>query len=361
MIKDLYNKAKGLRSVLHENAEVSNMEYKTKIILMDYLRDNTSVEIHDIGQWFYAYRKADIPTERSIAFRADIDAVKIGEDNIGHYCGHDGHSATLATFLELIDKHKISKNVYAVFENAEETGDGALKCAEFLNSINIDEVYGYHNIPGAKEGTILLKEGTFACASNGMIVRFNGAVSHAAYPESGHNPSFAFGKLINYIEELNLDKKDYVEFITIVGTKMGDKTFGVSCGDGELYLTLRSEIEESLNLLNQKIINKANELALQYSLKFEYEMIEPFPETRNHLENVQKLKNILLSKEIHFDEIIEPFHWSEDFGHFLKLNKGAFFGVGNGYDSCDLHTVGYEFNDRIIPIVWMVYINLLDK
>ena len=47
MIKDLYNKAKGLRSVLHENAEVSNMEYKTKIILMDYLRDNTSVEIHD--------------------------------------------------------------------------------------------------------------------------------------------------------------------------------------------------------------------------------------------------------------------------------------------------------------------------
>lgn len=361
MIKNLYRKAVELRHVLHENAEVSNFEYKTKEILMNYLKDNTGCEIHDMGKWFYAYRKADIPTDKSITFRADIDAVKIGLDDIGHYCGHDGHSATLALFMELIDKHKIGKNVYAVFENAEETGDGAKDCALFLNSIHIDEVYGYHNIPHEKEGLVLIKEGTFACASNGLIIRFDGAVSHAAYPESGHNPSFALGKLISFIELLNQDKKDYVEFTTVVGAKMGDKTFGVSCGNAELYLTLRSEYEESLKKLNQNIIDKAKSLGEEYSLTIDTRMIEPFPDTHNCIPNITKIKNIIKRHDIDFKEISEPYHWSEDFGHFLKINHGAFFGVGNGYDSCDLHTVGYEFNDRIMPVVWMIYINLLNN
>ena len=39
---------------------------------------------------------------------------------------------------------------------------------------------------------------------------------------------------------------------------------------------------------------------------------------------------------------------SEDFGWYLKECPGAIIYIGNGEDYPPLHTVGYDFNDRIL-------------
>lgn len=52
---------------------------------------------------------------KAIAFRADIDALKMKENSDlpyksttdhAHMCGHDGHMATLMTFADLVIKNK---------------------------------------------------------------------------------------------------------------------------------------------------------------------------------------------------------------------------------------------------------------
>ena len=51
-----------------------------------------------------------------------------------------------------------------------------------------------------------------------------------------------------------------------------------------------------------------------------------------------------------------PFRWSEDFAEYLKQYTGAYFGIGAGIDSLELHHPNYDFNDKIIePTAMLLY------
>lgn len=49
----------------------------------------------------------------------------------------------------------------------------------------INEIYGWHNIPGYEEEAVLIRRNVFSCASRGMTIKFQGKQCHAAYPETG--------------------------------------------------------------------------------------------------------------------------------------------------------------------------------
>ena len=114
MNQDILEMAVALRHELHAHPELSNQETWTKARLLDFLREHTTrLEIHDRGRWFYAVWRAR--TDRpSMAFRADFDALPIEDrcgqpyasqfPGVGHKCGHDGHSATLAALALEIDR-----------------------------------------------------------------------------------------------------------------------------------------------------------------------------------------------------------------------------------------------------------------
>ncbi len=78
---------------------------------------------------------------------------------------------------------------------------------------------------------MLLRRGTFACASRGMTLSFSGAPSHAAYPECGKNPGFAAARLISALPELT-ESSGYggLAMATLVGAKIGAKAFGSAAG-----------------------------------------------------------------------------------------------------------------------------------
>ena len=60
-----------------------------------------------------------------IAFRADFDAVVCQDGCAHHLCGHDGHSAILAGLALALEGIATSRDVYLIFQPAEETGQGA--------------------------------------------------------------------------------------------------------------------------------------------------------------------------------------------------------------------------------------------
>jgi metal-dependent amidase/aminoacylase/carboxypeptidase family protein len=45
----------------------------------------------------------------------------------------------------------------------------------------------------------------------------------------------------------------------------------------------------------------------------------------------------------------QPMRWSEDFGYYLEEAGGAFFGIGDGEEYPQLHTLQYSFPDEILP------------
>lgn len=375
-----------LRQMLHQIPEFSMQEKKTKEFLMGYLQRETDLEIVDCGPWFYAKTRVsnEIVTEY-LAFRADFDAVAGADGKPGHYCGHDGHSAILAGFAKWVSErlnagHKIQPMLF-LFQPAEETGEGAALCREIFEKERIRDIYGFHNIPGFPLGSILIQPGTFACASTGLEIRVKGTPSHAAYPEAGRNPAEVIAKLILYKEEIleSLHREQFVEskvpdsaddflgeenhqknaapiiLATVIGVDLGSSSYGVSASEGVLRLTLRAEREQDFQHLVAAFSNKALELAEGTGMECEIRHIEPFPATENHPSCVEHLKQSVEKAGLQWMIPEEPFRWSEDFGAYLQVGKGAMFGVGDGEEWPQLHTVGYEFPDSIIHTVLCMY------
>ena len=208
MTREIIERTIELRKKLHSMPEASMNETKTKKVLMRFIGENTKLEITDKGKWFYVLKRAGKENAEAIAFRADMDAVCGKDGKPGHYCGHDGHSAILAGFAMWLDGVETDKDVYLIFQPAEETGKGAKICAGLLAEKNIKYIFGMHNIPGRPEKNILIRKGTFACASTGLEIAMVGTPSHAGYPEAGKNPGYALARLLLAVQELTARIKE---------------------------------------------------------------------------------------------------------------------------------------------------------
>ena len=338
-----------LFSRLHETPELSMHEEMTKQIIIDYLHENTSLEVNDAGDFLYAVHFENAAFE-NVAYRADIDAIKSASGKAFHGCGHDGHSATLCRLAEMIDKECTDKNVYFFFQRAEETGEGAKLIAPHLKKLNISRIYGYHNIPKFEEGTVLLRDGTFACASKGMTVTFTGKQSHAAYPESGVNPAFAIARVIGAWNDI-LKSSQYEKKVlaTIVNVSVGESdAFGVNAGKGSLSVTIRAELDSDLKKLENAIKYASEMEAKKEGISLLYEFFDCFPATINSSAEFERAKSLLTSSGIKYELLESPMRWSEDFGHYLNVTRGMFLGIGTGKSCPDLHTENYTFNTEII-------------
>ncbi|MCQ2509508.1 MAG: amidohydrolase [Lachnospiraceae bacterium] len=361
-----------LRKNLHTLAEPSMQEHRTKRFLMNWLRENTNLKLVDRGNWFYAVYEPDLPSDSEqksknadiseaghsqdpIAFRADFDAVLCQDGIARHLCGHDGHSAALASFAAELEKFAPDRTVYLIFQPGEETGEGARLCSALIEEKGISEIYGFHNIPGAAEHEILLLPGTFACASTGMELTFQGSPSHAAYPEQGKNPGLALADMLTYSQELLKEQKRGIVLATIIGADLGSQSYGVSAEKGVLRLTLRAEYQDEYDQLLDRIRQRAEETAHVYGLSCSIRLIEEFPATENDPACVEKVRKAAEESGLKTRIPEETFRWSEDFGYYLQKTKGAIFGVGAGTDHPGLHTANYEYNDAITESVLKLY------
>lgn len=346
--QDTLEKCILLRKKLHNTPEFSGKEIKTKQILMDFIGNNTTMEIHDCGKWFYAVHRETF-AQRTLAFRGDFDGVSSESGEAKHLCGHDGHSAILCGLALELEGEICGKNIILIFQYGEETGEGAMSCVSVIKKEKIEKIYGLHNIPGYPKGCILLKEGTFACASMGLEITFLGTPSHAAYPEAGKNPAYAVADLIKAMEVYEKPQQGKPMILcTIIGSRIGEKAFGVAASKGEVWMTIRSEREEDLKRLKNKIKCLIKEKSEKYGLDNEMKEMDVFPETANDARSLETVEKCCQYYQWERQKIYEPFRWSEDFGWYQKETHGIFLGLGSGEDHPQLHTSKYEFPDEIM-------------
>lgn len=64
-----------MRAQLQACAEVSGREVVTKHTLLTFLREHTSLELHELAGGFYAAHREPEGTKPTVALRADYDAL----------------------------------------------------------------------------------------------------------------------------------------------------------------------------------------------------------------------------------------------------------------------------------------------
>jgi amidohydrolase len=349
------------RAELHACPEPAFQEKQTKERILHFLQENTQLEMIDRGAWMYAkWPGREVgANKRKLAFRADFDAVAGPDGQAAHLCGHDGHAAILCGLAKYISDAEPQNTIYLIFQPAEEIGEGAKLCRQLLKEEGIGEIYGFHNIPGFPRGAVLWRQGTFACASTGLELKWIGEPSHAAYPENGRNPAAACAETILWMQTRLQQPHEGMLLCTVIGAEIGSAAYGVAAGEAILRLTVRGEKEEEFEALLRDIRTKAAGLAARDGLQLESREIERFPATVNQPAGIMRVREAAELAGRQLRKLKQPMRWSEDFGYYLEESGGSFFGIGAGEDHAQLHTPQYGFPDEIIADALEVFIALL--
>lgn len=354
-----------LRQALHRLAEPSRMEVRTAQFVKERLAACAPQALYDqiAGTGLLAiWRGAG--EGRKVLVRCELDGLPIPEGShvphgsttpgVSHKCGHDGHMAILLGLAERLRAHPPERGVVAlVFQPAEETGEGAARFLEDprVRQLSPDWAFALHNLPGYPLGQVLLREGTFALASEGLICELLGETAHAAEPDRGRSPALAVAQLIQAWSGLPPPgaARDAHARSTVIHARLGSPAFGTTPGEATVMATLRAADGSTLERLMETAIELAAGIASEHELGHRMERVEPFPATTNHPGATRLVARAAAAVGLPMCTLEPPFGWSEDFGHFTDAFPGALFGLGAGADHPALHHPSYDFPDALIP------------
>lgn len=364
MEKENLELAVKLRHELHAHPELSCQEEWTKEHIKEFLTLHApNLTVKDKGTYLVARYDSSNPDARTIAFRADYDALPMEEgidlpwgstiEGVAHKCGHDGHASALAGFALEVSYTGAPNNIVFIFQPAEEVGKGALMAKASLAEEGVDKIFGWHNMSGEwfKRGVVSVKADTVQFASKGMSVFFTGSPAHASEPENGVNPAYAIAKIVDAIPDFVAPENNHgLVLCTIVQVDVGSCNFGMAAYEGTLRLTLRAEKELDMDALQANIEAMANEFADKQHMTVRFEFSDEFPETANDESCAQEVREACERCGIVQNELPGAIRASEDFGYYLKEVPGAYFYIGNGESYPSVHTYEYDFIDDNIEV-----------
>jgi len=358
---------KNIRHKLHASPEIAGEEKNTAAYIKEKLQSTEPDKIIDnIGGYglIAIYESKNPGKGSSLMIRAEMDGLAIEEQNDlpyasenkkrMHACGHDGHMAILLGVAKWLKDNRPEKGrVILLFQPAEETGEGSVRMLSDnrFKKLEIDRGIALHNLPGYKKNTIYVRDKTFALASVGMQISFKGKPSHAAYPEEGINPSVAISNFILELEEIKkkLSDNEHFKVLTITYVKVGNPSYGMSPGHGEVGVTIRAENSDAIDNLCSDLEATIENIRENFPGEIHYEKKEPFAATINDKDGIEMLNNIVKDLNLPIETLNEPIGWSEDFGEFRKKCPITIFGLGVGESTPPLHSERYDFEDDLIP------------
>ncbi len=322
-------------------------------------------------------------SDKMIGLRADMDALPMTELNdfawksskagLMHGCGHDGHTAMLVGAARyLAETRNFDGTAVLIFQPGEEGYAGARVMIEdgLFERFPVQSVYGMHNWPGMRPGTVGLTVGAMMASADRITIEIAGRGGHGAHPYQTIDPVVVAAHIITAIQSIvsrNIRAVDSA-VISICAVQAGDPgAMSVIPGKATLVGTVRTFSTEVQNRVERRLNELCNAVALGFGATASvlYERI--YPATINSMSETLFAANVAESL-VGVDHVVrdlEPSMGSEDFAFMLQVKPGAYMRIGqgaeNGVGSCVLHNTRYDFNDDILPLGAALHASLVEQ
>lgn len=357
------------RRALHRRPEISGEESETANTIVAALKPMSPTRIvtglggHGVAAVFNCGQDGS-----TVLFRAELDALPIEERNNSiewlseipdksRVCGHDGHMTMLLALRRMISRKPVTKGrVILMFQPAEEDGSGAKAVATdpAFEELKSDWAFAIHVEPGSPFGFVATRVGLMNCASLGLKITLSGKTAHAADPRDGVSPVLAVAKLIPALDGLGYGdggpRNEDFRLVTITHANIGEPTFGVAPGEAEVFATLRTAADASMESLEVAARDLAASVAKEFGLRVSFEIHDQFAASVNDAEAYAVAVKAMDAIGVPYGEESVPMRASEDFGVFGGNAKAAMLCLGPGEDYAALHNPDYDFPDDLIPI-----------
>lgn len=369
-----------LRHHLHAHPELSNEEYKTAQVIIDYINQyNPTRIIAGVGGAGVAVVYSFVNPGKTVLIRCELDALAIQEQNdlsyrstydgVSHKCGHDGHMAIVSSLAAWLDSGAVTAGkVILLYQPAEENGQGAERVLldHRFAELQPDYVFALHNLPKEPMHQILFMTQGFSAEVQSLIIGLIGKESHAAEPENGINPTLAISQIASELSKLGVPIPEDKSFavLTPVHINVGQPSYGISPGKGEMHYTIRTWSKNDMQLLKSRILQIVNKISGTHGLHYKVEWLEYFPASINDPDSNEVVRQAAISSNFDIAEKNYPFKFGEDFGWYSAHYKTSIFGLGAGLDTPALHNADYDFPDELIAtgstMFKAIIMNILD-
>ena len=322
-----------LRAQLHDCAEVSGQEVRTKALLKDFLSKNTSLELHDCGDGFYAAHREANPAKPAIALRGDYDALATPDGSAAHLCGHDGNAAVLCGAALYLEGKTVGRNVFLLFQPAEETVGGADDMIKrgCMSDPEVRTVFGFHIAPTDKVGTVAYLAGAMNAAVTDFELTVRGRSCHGAHPEQGIDSIVAAAGIVTALQAVPSRRfSPTTPTIVTIGTINGGTAGNVVAGEVKLTGTLRALDEGVMTDLKKIVRTTCENTAQGFGATAEINYTTEYPVLKNDAEltesTVGKIKKLIGKENVL--EMDAPSLGADDFAFFCRHARCFYFNVG---------------------------------
>src|SRR5919202_883217 len=190
------------RRHLHRHPELSFHERETAAFVAETLAGFDGLDIERPAENSVVARLRTGRPGRTVALRADIDALPIDEQSgvdyasenpgVMHACGHDGHTAMLlgaARVLAGARDDLPGGEVRFLFQPAEEIAPGGARDLVAAGAVDgVDFVYGCHLWTPLELGKVAAMPGPFMAASDFFTLAITGRGGHGGLPHLADDP-----------------------------------------------------------------------------------------------------------------------------------------------------------------------------
>lgn len=388
LAKELLPEIISIRRHLHENPELSFEEKETaKYICSILQRENIEFKSGIAGTGIVATIKGNNSESKTIALRADMDALPIKEENkkdycsknigVMHACGHDVHTASLLGAAMILNqcKNDFEGTVRLIFQPGEEKlpGGASLMIKEGVLKNPVPEfILGQHVFPELETGKVGFRSGMYMASTDELYLTVKGKGGHAAMPSQYINPLLISSKILSELNDLFMGENKLEKQIPAVLAfgKINSKGGATNVIPEEVNIegTFRTMDEEwrmrAHEEMRVRVSARAKEMGGEAELRIEKGY--PFLVNDDKITNQsRKAAQEYLGKENVVE--LDLRMTAEDFSHYTQVIPACFYRLGTRNESkgiiSPVHTATFDVDEKSLEIgaglmAWMVISNL---
>ena len=329
------------RRDFHKHPELSFQEKRTSKIVAKKLKSYGLKVIKNVGKTGVIGILKGAKPGKTIAMRADMDALPIQEtsnipyksinDGVMHACGHDAHTAMLLGAAEVLSKknQQINGEIHFIFQPAEEGYGGAKFMIEDGAIDNVDEIYGMHVWNYQKSGTIGIQSGPVMAAADRFTIEIQGIGGHGGAPQGTVDCVIVGSHLIQALQTIVSRNTNPLENTVItVGQINGGYNFNIIADKVILKGTTRAYTEKNRDMIKKRMKEIISGTEKMFGAKINLKYKDGYPPVINNFKTTEKIKK--KSKNIVGNNVIKPYlsMGGEDFSYFANKIPGCFFFLG---------------------------------
>lgn len=282
---------------------------------------------------------------RTVLLRGDMDALPMPEDtglpfrsmvaNTMHACGHDTHTAMLASAARILSgrRESLAGTVLFMFQPGEEGHHGARFMIEdgLLASPAPDAAFALHIYPNAPAGVFGSKPGPLLASADRIMVEVRGKGGHASMPHDTLDPVPVACEIVTAMQVFVTRRIDIFDpaVVTIAKIESGS-TNNVIPESASLLGTIRTQSEATRNRVHEGLKRVAENVARAHECEAEVRIERGFPVTICDARAVALAQHTIgeLFGAESWMAMTSPLMGAEDFSYVLQKTPGAMIFLG---------------------------------